>query len=98
MILRKNNPEVKQDFMELSLASHPEGDKIELERDLDALEECIETLKEEQAQCVKLFFLEKKSYNEVTEHSGFDLKSVKSFIQNGKRNLKICLEGKNVRR
>ena len=98
MALRKKNPEMKSDFMEMTLAVHLNEEKIELENDLNALEECIGTLKKEQEQCVKLFFLERKSYHQVSEQTDHDLKAVKSLIQNGKRNLKICLEGKNVGR
>lgn len=64
----------------------------EIESNLSKLESCIETLPEEQKQCVKLFYLEKKCYKEITELTGFELNKVKSYIQNGKRNLKICME------
>ena len=47
--------------------------------------------------CVRLFFIEKMCYQEVHIKTSIDLKSVKSHIQNGKRNLRICLEGKNVK-
>lgn len=99
MELRKKNPEVHADiFMESVEAVHLNEDKVELEKDIEALEACIEELKEEQKKCVTLFFLEKKSYQEVNEQTGIDLKKVKSYIQNGKRNLKMCLESKNVNR
>lgn len=97
MELRKKNPEMQTDFfMETDNAVHLKDEKIELEKDLEALEACIEELKEQQKRCVKLFFLEKKSYQEVNEQTGIDLKKVKSYIQNGKRNLRMCLESKNV--
>ncbi|HEY0653572.1 MAG TPA: sigma factor-like helix-turn-helix DNA-binding protein, partial [Chryseosolibacter sp.] len=64
----------------------------EIESNLRKLEGCIETLPEEQRQCVKLFYLQKKCYKEITELTGFELNKVKSYIQNGKRNLKICME------
>ena len=99
MELRKKNPEIHNDiFMESVEAVHLNDDKIELERDLEALEDCIEQLKLDQKDCVKRFFLEKKSYQQVNEETGIDLKKVKSHIQNGKRNLRICLEQKNVSR
>jgi len=56
------------------------------------LESAIEELKEEQKKCLTYFYLEKKSYDEVASITGFDLNQVKSFIQNGKRNLKLILE------
>lgn len=64
------------------------------DEDLEALTACLETLKSEQKQCVSLFYLEKKSYREVESETGLTLKTVKSAIQNGKRNLKICIEAK----
>lgn len=99
MELRKKNPEVHGEiFMESAEAVHLNDEKVELEKDIEALEGCIEELKAEQKKCVQLFFLEKKSYNQVNEETGIDLKKVKSHIQNGKRNLKMCLESKNVNR
>lgn len=96
MQLRKINPESKADFMEFNLAVHPNEDKMEMDEHLDALEDCLQTLKDEQRACVELFFLQKMSYQQVNEQTNFDLKAVKSYIQNGKRNLKICLEGKHA--
>jgi RNA polymerase sigma-70 factor (ECF subfamily) len=52
------------------------------------LESAIDELEEKQALCVRLFYLEEKSYQDVVDATGFDLKKVKSYIQNGKRNLK----------
>jgi RNA polymerase sigma factor (sigma-70 family) len=98
MELRKKSPETLSDFMELSLVAHPIDDSLDVENELDALEKCFEALKKEQEQCVKLFYLKKMSYQQVSDETQFDQKSVKSFIQNGKRNLKICLEENNVSR
>lgn len=64
----------------------------EMEENLVKLEKCIETLKDEQKHCVRLFYLEQKCYKEITEATGFDFNQVKSHIQNGKRNLKTCME------
>ncbi|MEQ9230688.1 MAG: sigma-70 family RNA polymerase sigma factor [Cyclobacteriaceae bacterium] len=97
MQLRKSNLEIPSDLMEITLPVHPIDEPDDLEQNLTALEECLETLKKDQEECVRLFYLEKKSYQEVSETTSFELKAVKSFIQNGKRNLKICLEGKNVK-
>ncbi len=63
----------------------------------DLLNDCIEKLKKEQNQCVRLFYYENKSYRQITEETGLDEKKVKSLLQNGKRNLKICLENNHVR-
>ncbi len=61
---------------------------------LELLEQSIEELGTEQKQCVILFYLEKKSYQQVSEETGFSMLQVKSYIQNGKRNLKMMIERK----
>ena len=63
-----------------------------LEEQLDLMEEMIELLSEEQRICLKLFYLEKKSYAEIVEETKYELKKVKSYIQNGKRNIKILMD------
>lgn len=67
----------------------------EREYELQLLEEAVSTLNEEQRICIELFYLKEKCYNEISELTGFDFKQVKSYIQNGKRNLKIYMEKKN---
>lgn len=64
----------------------------------DFLEESINELNEEQRQCVILFYLKKKSYAEISATTGYNPLQVKSYIQNGKRNLKIILERKMKQR
>jgi RNA polymerase sigma factor (sigma-70 family) len=59
---------------------------------MKTLEKCMEKLNEVQRQSIDLFYLQEKCYKEVAEITGFSLNDVKSYIQNGKRNLKICLE------
>jgi RNA polymerase sigma-70 factor (ECF subfamily) len=53
---------------------------------------CIEILQPEQRTTINLFYMEQKCYKEVADLTGFDLKKVKSYIQNGKRNLKNCID------
>ena len=85
-ILENNNI-----FMESDYDLHHNNETV-LEHDLMALKKCIDELKSEQKECVKLFYLEEKCYQEITELTNFELKKVKSYIQNGKRNLKICMD------
>ncbi len=59
-----------------------------------ALHECLAVLKPEQKQCIVSFYLEKKTYKQIASEANIELKKVKSFIQNGKRNLKQCIESK----
>ena len=60
-----------------------------------SLETNLELLNDEQKVCVKLFYLEKKSYQEISTLLKYDLNKVKSFIQNGKRNLLIKMKQEN---
>ena len=83
-------------FMEYPSELHPlDDDGSEMEK---ALEDCIGKLKEEQKQCIRLFYFPNKCYNEIAVSLGLDEKKVKSHLQNGKRNLKLCLEEKNGRK
>ncbi len=66
------------------------------EKDYSLLESSINELNEEQRVCIDLFFLQKKSYNEIVSSTNFTLMQVKSYIQNGKRNLKILIEKKRM--
>jgi RNA polymerase sigma factor (sigma-70 family) len=59
---------------------------------LEHLEESLLSLNAEQQLCIRLFYLEKKSYEEVEQQTGFSYKEVKSHIQNGKRNMKNYLK------
>jgi len=85
---------IEQEFMESEPEMHPidrEDHSVE-----KALKECIEKLKSEQKQCIELFYYQKLCYQEIAENLDLSEKKVKSYLQNGKRNLKICLERKNV--
>ncbi len=66
-------------------------DDLDLEEDLTRLDACLQTLPTEQRTCLTLFYLEQKSYTDVAHLTGYDLKQVKSYLQNGRRNLKLCL-------
>ncbi|MES1223676.1 MAG: sigma-70 family RNA polymerase sigma factor [Bacteroidota bacterium] len=67
---------------------------MEKEEHFDKLNGCMQTLSEEQRATVTLFYLQNKCYNEISEITGFEWSKVRSLIQNGRRNLKICMEQK----
>jgi RNA polymerase sigma factor (sigma-70 family) len=67
-------------------------DYEEREIQYEALERALSVLNPEQKKCLELFFLDKRSYKEIVDLTGFAMNTVKSHIQNGKRNLKIQLE------
>lgn len=64
------------------------------EKTLSLIESSLTELNQEQKTCIILFYLQKKSYNEIAENTGYSVLQVKSYIQNGKRNLKILVEKK----
>ncbi|PWK17437.1 RNA polymerase sigma-70 factor (ECF subfamily) [Arcicella aurantiaca] len=103
MALRKKNLIVTNDeiftdedssenhFMEFSTTEHL-NDGFDVEQNLTKLEDCLKTLNSEQKQSVELFFMQEKTYQEVAQLTGFEINKVKSYLQNGKRNLKICMD------
>jgi RNA polymerase sigma-70 factor (ECF subfamily) len=67
---------------------------LEKEENFQRLEYCLTTLPEDQRKAVQLFYMEGKCYNEIVELMGQEWNQVRSYIQNGRRNLKICMEKK----
>jgi len=67
---------------------------LEKEENFKKLEHCLGTLTQEQQAAIRLFYLEGKCYNEIVEITGQEWNQVRSFIQNGRRNLKICMESR----
>lgn len=66
---------------------------VDDQKRLAALHQALAQLNQEQRTCVQLIYLENKSYKEIADITGMDINHVKSHIQNGKRNLKMLLEG-----
>lgn len=64
----------------------------ERENQIVMMEKAVETLNEEQKKCINLFYLKNKSYQEIVEMTGYTANEVKTYIQNGKRNLKLKME------
>jgi RNA polymerase sigma-70 factor (ECF subfamily) len=83
--------EFNPDSMQLEEDVHLNGIQLK-EENLQKLERCLETLSIEQKKSVELFYLQNKCYKEIAEATGIDWNKVRSFIQNGRRNLKICME------
>lgn len=91
--LSLDHPHENGDATLNGLALLEEDGRAELSADYwPLIEKGLPTLPMEQQQCIRLFYLEQKSYQEVAEMTGYELKKVKSYLQNGKRNLKIYVE------
>ena len=80
-------------FMENDPGLHPldAGD----DKNLKLLEYCIDKLKTEHRECIRLFYYDNKCYREIADVMNIEEKKVKSHLQNAKRKLKICMEGNN---
>jgi RNA polymerase sigma factor (sigma-70 family) len=97
MKIREKHGRVPIEFTDDISLKNEEFNKSELlekDKTLSLVEEGLHELNAEQQQCVTLFYLQKKSYQEISELTGYNLLQVKSFIQNGKRNLKLIVEKK----
>ncbi|MBN1144829.1 MAG: sigma-70 family RNA polymerase sigma factor [Bacteroidales bacterium] len=80
-------------FVESTSVLHPIDDNEDSGLQ-ERLKSCMEQLKEEQRRCVEMFYYHQRCYKEIAAELALDENKVKSAIQNGKRNLKICIESK----
>jgi len=81
-------------LMHLMNEVHPDDVDL-IESSEEGLRECIQTLAADQKRTIELFYFEAKSYVEIAEMLSVDKEKVRSFIQNGRRNLKTCMKKKN---
>jgi RNA polymerase sigma-70 factor (ECF subfamily) len=88
----KYTTEINEQLMGTPDETTDKNNYIEKDKALTSMAAALTQLNKEQQVCVTLFYLEKKSYQEITEQTSFSLLQVKSHIQNGKRNLKILME------
>jgi RNA polymerase sigma factor (sigma-70 family) len=97
MKLRDKNGKLLKEINEnMPLAADTFEPATQIEKDalLTYVDLSLKELAGEQKTCVTLFYLEKKSYTEIAAVTGYTLMQVKSYIQNGKRNLKMLVEKK----
>jgi RNA polymerase sigma factor (sigma-70 family) len=83
--------------MNPGLLNIPQEESFLLEEQLQQLEEGLNHIPEAQKICIDLFYLQKKCYQEIAVLTGYELSKVKSYIQNGKRNLKIYMQQQHDR-
>lgn len=95
MLLRSEKKFVKTNIdpalMQNEETVHLNGE-LEKEENFRQLHFCLDQLNKEQKDVLELFYLQGKCYNEIVELTGIEWSSVRSYIQNGRRNLKICME------
>ncbi len=94
-LLRKKESEVVVDFNTFFMESEDVLHLLDEDETPDnsvALKHCLEKLPEPQRISISKFFMEEMSYADIVDATGYSLKGVKSYIQNAKRNLKICME------
>lgn len=99
MKIRDSHGKMPVELTERNMLATDEQNDKSLEQDDHTMELMAEALTElslEQRQCVTLFYLQKKSYQEISEETGYTMMQVKSYIQNGKRNLKLLI-GKKLK-
>ncbi len=92
---RQSKPFI-MDTDDVQISEEPDNWEVHIDKEKKFvyLQQSLDELNEDQKLCIHLFYVEKKSYREITDTTGYSMLQVKSFIQNGKRNLKILVEKK----
>ncbi len=91
--LKKENKKIRlEESPDLKEEEEDPEIRLLMEKNLNNLNGALQSISEDQKKCIELFYLKNKSYAEIAGYTGFSLNQVKSFIQNGKRNLKNHLE------
>lgn len=97
-LLRDRKGKIPVELNDMHSQQVQDEDEAGTEREIlvtgDLLQEALKGLNEEQYKCVTLFYLEKNSYQEISAVTGYPVLKVKSYIQNGKRNLRLSIEKK----
>lgn len=93
-LMRLRDKQVNVDLGKIQVPAEETLQQEHINKDklLTVMEDCLQYLSDEQKTCVTLFYLGKKSYQEVAAATGYTILQVKSYIQNGKRNLKNLVE------
>ena len=97
MYIRKRKGIIEEEFqpekIEKTFMESPDFEHLdsEAQSESEVLKAAMAQLKDHQRRCIQLFYLEELSYRDVADRTGFELKKVKSYIQNGKRNLQLLL-------
>ncbi len=98
MALRKQKNifiQIDSDTMQLEADWHLD-EVMKKENALNQLKTCLDQLIDEQKETIQLFYLENKCYKEIALQTQLEVNMVKSYIQNGRRNLKICMDKNTI--
>jgi RNA polymerase sigma factor (sigma-70 family) len=87
----KKTVAISPDLMQSGEELHLNGE-LQKEAEFKKLDRCLQTLPAEQKKAVELFYLQEKCYNDIVADTGLEWNKVRSLIQNGRRNLKICMD------
>lgn len=87
----KNTVSIDVNLVQSAEELHLNGG-LQKEEEFIILERCLQNLSAEQKQVIELFYLQEKCYGDIVGITKFDWNKVRSLIQNGRRNLKICME------
>ena len=100
-ILRNRTRERKQEedyVMHSAPLLHHDKEDYATEQDFNDLEDCMGRLSGEQGRSIRLFYYDALSYDQIADQLGVAKEKVRSFIQNGRRNLRNCMEQKHEKR
>jgi RNA polymerase sigma-70 factor (ECF subfamily) len=86
--------ELTERYMSVTEEEPDRQNLVQNDQTIELMADALKELGPEQQQCVTLFYLQKKSYHEISEVTGFSMMQIKSYIQNGKRNLRLLIERK----
>jgi RNA polymerase sigma factor (sigma-70 family) len=92
---RQNVVNVDVELMQSEENVHLNGE-LEKEENFKKLDYCLGQLQEEQRKVIELFYMQGKCYNEIAELTGMEWNQVRSYIQNGRRNLKLCMDSQKT--
>lgn len=88
---KKNTLTLDAESVHLPAPAHPLDAEEEAAATSAELQRCLDKLSAQQRQCVEWFYYEGRSYHEISGLCGEDAGRVRSHIQNGRRNLRICM-------
>ena len=82
-------------FMQMQSEFHPIDemeDKMVMEAKFEVMEHCLKKLNDLQKLSIELFYYKNKSYVEIANLIEDEVSQVRSYLQNGRRNIKKCIE------